>query len=246
MNPHRVLITGSNGLIGSILWNHFSDKHELLGLDISSPNKHEGTINVDLSCYEQTLEIIKHFRPTNILHLAADSKPTAGLKSIWKNNIVATKNVYASASKSEVERVIFASSNHVTHGYERIIRFLSRKNIHIKITTSYPAWPSSYYGFSKLFCEGIARKHYNTTGLESIILRIGTVIKEDDPRQNRRFLATWLSHNDLIQLFEKSISTRIKFGIYYGVSDNKTRFWDISNAATKLGFIPEDDASVYI
>ena len=35
----------------------------------------------------------------------------------------------------------------------------------------------------------------------------------------------------------------MKFGIYYGVSNNKHRFWDIFNAKEELGYEPEDDAS---
>jgi hypothetical protein len=72
----------------------------------------------------------------------------------------------------------------------------------------------------------------------------GTVLADDDPRKNIRFLTTWLSHNDLVQLVKKSIcSGNVKFGIYYGVSNNKGRFWDISNAEQELEFHPQDDAS---
>ena len=36
------------------------------------------------------------------------------------------------------------------------------------------------------------------------------------------------------------------FGIFYGVSDNEKRFWDISDAEQRLGYHPQDDASRYI
>jgi hypothetical protein len=53
-------------------------------------------------------------------------------------------------------------------------------------------------------------------------------------------------HNDLVQLVKKSIcSEKVKFGIYYGVSNNKGRFWDISNAEQELDFHPQDDASSF-
>jgi len=42
---------------------------------------------------------------------------------------------------------------------------------------------------------------------------------------------------------EKSLSTNVVFGIYYGVSNNKGAFWDISNARADLGYEPVDDAS---
>ena len=50
------------------------------------------------------------------------------------------------------------------------------------INTRYPAWPISYYGVSKVFGEAIARFYYETAGLESICLRIGSVSKDDNPK----------------------------------------------------------------
>ena len=57
-------------------------------------------------------------------------------------------------------------------------------------------------------------------------------------------MQTWLSHRDLAQLVKKSISARINFGIYYGVSNNDGRFWDIANAEKELGYIPQDNAAL--
>ena len=70
--------------------------------------------------------------------------------------------------------------------------------------------------------------------------------KDDDPRSNPRFESTWLSHRDLVQLVRKSLSANVKFGIYYGVSHNAKRFWDILNAEAELGYHPEDDANSQI
>jgi hypothetical protein len=42
---------------------------------------------------------------------------------------------------------------------------------------------------------------------------------------------------------EKSLSTEVTFGIYYGISDNKDAFWDISNARADLGYQPVDDGA---
>jgi hypothetical protein len=41
---------------------------------------------------------------------------------------------------------------------------------------------------------------------------------------------------------KKSLLSERDFGIYYGVSDNKGRFWDISNAEKEIGYHPQDDA----
>jgi hypothetical protein len=46
-----------------------------------------------------------------------------------------------------------------------------------------------------------------------------------------------------VQLVEKSLASHVRFGIYYGISNNKDAFWDISNARADLGFAPVDDGS---
>jgi hypothetical protein len=76
-----------------------------------------------------------------------------------------------------------------------------------------------------------------------VCLRIGSVLKVDDPTRDSRYMKTWLSHPDLIQLVRKSLRSTVTFGIYYGVSDSQGRFWDISNARAELGYDPQDDAS---
>ena len=71
-------------------------------------------------------------------------------------------------------------------------------------------------------------------------MRIGTVNKENSPLSDIRYFATLLYHEDLIQLIEKSISLEnIGFKIFYGVSDNKWNFWDLSYSENILGYKPK-------
>jgi hypothetical protein len=69
------------------------------------------------------------------------------------------------------------------------------------------------------------------------------VIENDDPTEHPQNRRIWLSHRDLVQLVEKSLTTSVAFGIYYGVSNNRGAFWDISNARADLGFEPVDDGA---
>jgi nucleoside-diphosphate-sugar epimerase len=131
----------------------------------------------------------------------------------------------------------------VTGAYEGLPPGLHLRQNPEKITVDDPIRPDGFYGVSKAAGEAIARMYFEVYGIESICLRIGSVIREDDPGINPRFGSTWLSHRDLIQLVRKSLSTEASFGIYYGVSNNAKRFWDISNAEAELGYHPEDDAS---
>lgn len=111
-----------------------------------------------------------------------------------------------------------------------------------------PVRPNSDYGSSKAFGEAIARQYFELHKIQSICLRIGAVLSDNDPTEDKtgRNLKIWLSHRDLLQLIKKALFSDIKFGIYYGVSNNKGKFWDISNARKELGYQPSDDASMLI
>ena len=55
----------------------------------------------------------------------------------------------------------------------------------------------------------------------------------------------WCSPRDLSQLMAKSIRADLKFAIFFGVSNNTGRFWDIRNAQELVGYDPRDDAADY-
>ncbi len=243
----KLLITGCNGLVGRILWKKLSDDFDLYGLDIS-PGEPSGKIfQADVSDLEQVKSMFSRVPSlTYVAHLAGDPRVDASWDSVFANNIGGTKNVYDAAQTFGVRRIVFASSNHVTGAYEGFPPSLHARPNPALIARRDPIRPDSFYGVSKAAGEAIARLYYEFYGLESICLRIGSVTKEDDPRVNPRFESTWLSHRDLVQLVKKSLKADVKFGIYYGVSNNTKRFWDISNAEVELGYRPEDDASKFM
>lgn len=112
-----------------------------------------------------------------------------------------------------------------------------------KISINDPVRPDSDYGSSKIFGEAVARQYFEFYGIKSICLRLGSVLGDDDPGRDERDMKTWFSHRDLSQLVKKSLLSDIGFGIYYGVSNNKGMFWDISNAKEEIGYEPRDYAS---
>ncbi len=240
----RLLITGCNGLVGRILWDHLGNDFELYGLDRSSGAPSEKIFQADISKPEQVDSVFNQIPSlTYIVHLAGDPHVEADWDSIFANNIGGTKNIYEAARLADVKRIVFASSNHATGAYEGFPPSLHTLPKPALITTEMPIRPDSFYGVSKAAGEAIARMYYELYGLASICLRIGSVTRGDDPTQNPRYQSTWLSHRDLVQLVKKSLLADAKFGIYYGVSNNKKRFWDISKAEAELGYHPEDDAS---
>ncbi|MCL4530136.1 MAG: NAD(P)-dependent oxidoreductase [Chloroflexi bacterium] len=240
----KLLITGCNGLIGRILWRNLDKDFDLYGLDISSGGQSSKIFQADVSDHKQVETVFGRIPSlAYVVHLAGDPRVDASWDSVLTANISGTKNLYDAARTSGVKRIVFAGSNHATGAYEGFPPSLHTKSNPTLITTRDPIRPDGFYGVSKAAGEAIARMYYELYGLESICLRIGSVTKDDDPSVNPRFESTWLSHRDLVQLVKKSLAADVKFGIYYGVSNNAKRFWDISNAMAELGYQPEDDAT---
>ncbi len=245
MTPLRLLITGINGLIGTILKTALHDAHDLYGLDRVGPFS-EQVLSADIFEYQQVAGVVERFSPLDgIIHLAGNPHVKASWDEVLSANIVGTRNVFEAARAFHIPRVIFASSNHVTGAYEGIEPdlYLHTQSEPRKISVADPIRPDSEYGVSKAFGEALARYYCARWGIDAICLRIGAVLKEDDPTTDPRHRKVWLSHRDLVQLIEKSLTTNMTFGIYYGVSNNKGGFWDITNARTDLGYHPLDDAS---
>lgn len=245
MDRLKILVTGINGLIGTILRNALQEKHDLYGLDREGKTS-DRVVSADISDYGQVAQVVRQFSPLDaIIHLAGNPRVDASWESVLSANIIGTRNIFEAAREFQVQRVVYASSNHVTgayHGFEPSLYKYTEPGPP-KISPEDPVRPDSDYGLSKAFGEAVARYYFDRWGIEAICLRIGAVLRKDDPTsesQNRRI---WLSHRDLVQLVEKSLSTTVTFGIYYGISNNKDAFWDISNARADLGFQPEDDGS---
>ena len=240
----KLLITGASGLIGQILWNGLGDSFELYGLDVHPDPAHADIFGADVRKAEEVEAVFDQIPSlAYVIHLAGNPRVDADWDSAFHVNIGGTKNVYAAAQRHGVRRVVFASSNHATGAYEGLPPSLHTKQNVTPITTRDPIRPDGFYGVSKAAGEAIARLYFELYGLQSICLRIGTVIKEDDPSKEPRTQRTWLSHRDLLQLVKRSLMADVGFGIYYGISNNRYRFWDISDAERELGYRPQDDGS---
>ncbi len=230
MTQTKILITGSKGIIGKILTGNLSNDFDMYGLDIKDGDDNR-YFKADVSNYEEVASFFKEIGSVDcIVHFAGDPRPDAAWESVLKNNVIGTRNIYECARQHSVKKVIFASSNLVTSGYIGFPPTVKKFKGMPEITVHDHIRPDSDYGSSKAFGESVARQYFERYGIHSICLRLGWVIENDDPTVDEGAPNVWLSHRDLIHLIKRSISSDIPFGIYYGVSNNKVKFWDISNA----------------
>ena len=166
-----------------------------------------------------------------IVHLGGIS--TEGpFEPILQANIVGIHHLYEAARRHGVRRIVYASSNHVTgfYGQDEVV------------SPAAPLRPDGHYGLSKAFGENLARFYFDRYGIETACLRIGSSFPA--PR-NRRMLATWLSYDDLERLVVACLTAPVVgFSIVYGMSDNRTTWWD-NTSARHLGFRPLDSSEPF-
>lgn len=242
-----VLITGSAGLVGGVLAERLSDRYAIQGID---KRRGAGLRRVDMTKARQLRSLFEGMDA--VVDLAAVPSVSTPWQEVWTNNIPATINTLEAARDANVPRVVFASSNHVTGGYELEPPYAAivAGNYEGLVPREFPLIgpdsqlrPDGAYAVGKVLGEAAGRHFSDAFDLSVLCLRIGTVNKADRPLDARQF-ATLLSHADLTRLVDAALTApeSVKYGVYYGVSDNTWRFWDIANAQSDLGYEPRDDA----
>ena len=248
MTNNHVLVTGASGLIGSLIKPKLSKYDRIVGLDKNNSNYPINYIN-DLSSVDDIVDIIIENQVRTVIHLAADAAVSASWKSILKNNLQTTRNIFESSKIAGVTKIIYASSNHAVglfendQPYKSIIAGHYYKIKHGSfdlINDHCDIRPDSNYGVSKAFGESLGRYYHEEFGIKVACLRIGTVNKHNSPISNnsQRTFTTWCSYEDIINLIIACIdSDKITFNIFYGVSNNTWKIWDISNQEKILNFM---------
>ena len=230
----RVLITGAAGRIGSSLREHLKDRYTLRLLYHNKvlPVGEEEVVIGDITDMDAMLAEMKGMDA--VVHMAA-IPGEAPFDRIMSVNILGTYTVLEAARQCCANRVVFASTNHVTGMYE--------KKGPVYTMPEMPVRPDGYYGTSKAFGEALGRYYVDAFDMAVFCLRIGSFVPKPT---SVRCLSSWMSARDMAQLVWRCIETEnVRFGIYYGISDNTRKYWDISNSRREIGYAPEDDAEEY-
>jgi nucleoside-diphosphate-sugar epimerase len=231
----RVLITGAAGRIGASLAEQLKERYSLrLHYNRRLPERPpvDDIVRADISQFDQVRPMMEGIDA--VVHMAADPSTRASWESVHQNNIVGTYNVYEAARQAGVGKIVLATTNHVMGMYDRDQQW--------PIYTHQPVRPDSLYGVSKAFGESLGRFYVDQHGLSVICLRIGWFL----PRPHDEIgLWMWLSPRDCTQVVWRAIESPLDFGIFYAISGNSRRRWDITNTIAQLGYRPEDDAEVY-
>ena len=235
----RVLVTGAAGHIGSYFAQNARDKYDLrlMVLEGEDASHIEGCGEIvtgnllDLEGLKALCEGID-----TVVHMAGDPAPNATWQSLLDANIIGVYNIFVAAKAAGCRRVVHASSIHAVSGYPA----------DVQVKTSEPVNPGDLYGVSKCFGEALGRYMAEKEGVSVITLRIGAFqpIEAAQKENGLGLLDAFVSQRDLHQLIERSVDAEnLQFAILHGLSDNRFKRLDISDARELVGYAPQDDAT---
>lgn len=262
----RVVVTGAAGLIGGIVIDDLvSAGHEVVGVDrphedwvASGRNSADanapGRVNlhIDLAQADDDLLASMLGGCEVLIHLAADANPGNDDDSMLRNNVQVTTMLFRAARESAVRRVVIASSGLAQVGLEPLFAPGGPFEGEM-IGVSHGVAPDSLYGISKIFAEQLAEMHSRIHGIETIAVRLGTVIAEESEHWIRggRLQATAFLATDAASFFRRCVETdldpngeRDKSGsgavhlLTAAQSDPPGRFVDLEPGLSILGWAP--------
>ena len=240
----RVLVTGASGLIGGLVLRDLSERYEFSGL-----SRHEvpGIPYTRASITE--LDAIRPaFRGMDaVLHLGVSIEDND-----WDSQMAVTAlgtlNVFRAAQEAGVRHVVFMSSGSTMCGWEwddtlpygRLARGeWDGLGAWPLLNADTPARPDSPYAVAKLLGEHVGRYFSDRYGMQVIVIRLGAVLREDQPTLIRHFPG-FLAQADAVQMIDRCLSApaEIRYGIFDAISENWARWRDTSAAKERLGWRP--------
>jgi len=155
----KILITGSEGLIGTALKRRLKSNYDIVPFDIKIDKSR------DVCCKETVISAIKDC--VGIIHLAAVSRVAWAEQSpdlCWKTNVFGTENVISAALESSRRPWIIYASSREVYGQPQ----------DLPISEDFPVCPINIYGKSKVVGEQMTLEA-KTKGLRTAILRFSNV-----------------------------------------------------------------------
>lgn len=248
----RVVITGAAGRIGSEMVDELAQAHELRLIDRVPMAGHDSIV-ADLAeardrnllkrwSKSSTPRWMRAFEAVDaVLHLAANPSPQASWQNVLRNNIGATWNVCEAATKYNVPRVVFASSNYAVKASELALASACYTPSGPKIGSDCEPCPLTPYGISKAAGEVIGQTFVGERKLQSFVaVRIGSF--NQMPPKDPTWRNLWISPGDIRSLLQRCIEAQFSgFHVVYGVSAQPTSPYDLSKTCNLLSWRPSDD-----
>lgn len=228
-----IVITGAAGQIGTSLRSRLG-AHDLVLTDIRelpAPTAANETFTQCSLSDEDTLAELARGADL-VVHLGgllySDSFP-----EYLESNIRGTYHVLEAVVRAGVQRVLYASTNHIV-GFTHVEGVAGTRDM--------PLRPDGFYGASKAAAEALCALYADVHGLTVVSPRILSFL---DRPTSPRTLGTWLSPDDMARLVEAVVVLDSPgHHVLWGVSRN-TRGWADLAEGEAIGYSPQDDGEAW-
>ncbi|RQG92695.1 NAD(P)-dependent oxidoreductase [Natrarchaeobius halalkaliphilus] len=252
-----IAITGASGSVGrEAIEALSSDDHDLTLFSHSETDDLE-TTPIEIAERDAVLEALEG--QDVVIHLAANPDPRAKWDAVSGPNVEGLYNVYASALENDLERVVFASSNHAVNmgNTSSPVRPESTVGTPAVVRPADPPDPDTYYGVTKVFGEAMGSYYAKRHGLDVVNLRIGWLLSrkelrsectERDGAGERYARAMWLSPEDCRRVIEAAATHTLERSplTAHAISDNAERFLSLAETMLELDYRPRDDSQAVL
>ncbi len=152
MDIRRVLVTGSDGMIGRKVVQELNDH----GYQVTSVDKYPaqkwGAKTVDCEDLGQVISVMKDHQA--VIHLAAIPNPIQyPVEVVFRNNVISTFNVLQAAAFLGIKNIVMASS---ISALGTAFKFRPFNPLFIPIDEKHPLLSQDSYGLSKMVGELVA------------------------------------------------------------------------------------------
>ncbi|ARS91433.1 NAD-dependent epimerase/dehydratase family protein [Natrarchaeobaculum aegyptiacum] len=249
----NVAITGASGTVGREVVEAFSGRDEDLTLFSHSETEDLETTTLEIEDSEAFVDALEG--QDVLIHLAANPSPEAEWDGVAGPNVDGAYNAYAAAIENDLERVVFASSNHAVNMANTVspVRPESTVGQPTVVHPDDPPDPDTYYGVTKVFGEALGSYYAKRHALEVVSLRIGWLLTREELRQEvegrdgagENFArAMWLSPDDCRRLVVAAVTTALESNptVAHGISANADRFLSLTQTMRELDYRPRDDS----
>ncbi len=252
MTPRKkVLVTGASGLIGGLVVKHLGHKYDLSALN-RRPVEGIPCLQADIAEFSAIQPAFRDIH--TVVHLAGYTDDVTDWEGAERVNIRGTYNVYETAARSGVRRIVFASSGGVMLGYELDAPYTEIVAAEydripakwVMIDRAAPVRPITVAYVSKVFGEALGRMYSDQIGISVLNIRLGAVLANDRPALRRHYPG-YLSHKDCVQMIERCIdaSDTLRYDTFDAISNNRYRWRDIDHARETIGYEPTGSAEDY-
>ena len=168
------LVTGAEGFIGSHLTRFLAAKGwRVLGTHRPHAHSNLSTLarvsfeQCDLRNGQRVEQLFRHFQPSHVFHLAAQSLPTvswADPVETFESNIMGSLHVLEAARRLRRPPVVVSACSSAEYGYVRASD--------IPVKEDHPLRPLHPYGISKVCLDLLAREYFLDYGLPTVNIRL--------------------------------------------------------------------------